>query len=97
MREVLGWTDEQKRERITPGSFVSILIGDSTHSLIFTTWMDPEPGEPLTRYAAISGNNKGMVWVHDPLRLPAAADFEGMTDAQLQAYDERVYFGVPNP
>jgi hypothetical protein len=95
MREVLNWSDAEKRDRITPGSFVSILIDDSPHSLIFTTWVDPEPGERLTRYAAISGNNKGMVWAHDPLSLPAEATFEGMTMEQLATYDERVYFGVP--
>lgn len=95
MREVLNWSDAEKRDKITPGSFVSILIGDSTHSLIFTTWVDPEPGQPITRYAAISGNNKGMVWVHDPLALPAASTFAGMTAAELAEYDERVYFAAP--
>jgi hypothetical protein len=95
MREVLTWSDAEKRDRITPGSFVSILIDDSTHSLIFTTWVDAEPGQPLTRYAAISGNNKGMVWAHDPLSLPGTDEFAGMTPEQLQHYDERVYFGVP--
>ena len=60
-----------------PGSFVSILIGDSTHSLIFTTWVLPDRGQPITKYAAISGNNKGMVWSHDPLSLPTAQQFEG--------------------
>lgn len=95
MRDVVQWSDAEKRAKITPGSFVSILIGDSTHSLIFTTWVDPEPGQSITRYAAISGNNKGMVWAHDPLVLPTASTFDGMTAAELDEYDERVYFAVP--
>jgi hypothetical protein len=95
MREVAGWTDAQKQSRIKPGSFVSILIGDSTHSLIFTTWVKPERGGTITKYAALSGNNKGMVWSHDPLRLPTEMDWSGLSAAKLAEYDEKVYFGVP--
>jgi hypothetical protein len=95
MREVMTWSDDDKRKKIKPGSFVSILIGDSTHSLFFTTWVEPERGQPITRYAALSGNNKGMVWAHDPLRLPTLEDLAGKTPEQLADYDRKVYFGVP--
>jgi hypothetical protein len=95
MREVMTWSDEDKRKRIKPGSFVSILLDDSTHSLIFTTWVEPARGQPITRYAALSGNNKGMVWAHDPLPLPTPGDLAGKTPEQLADYDRKVYFGVP--
>ena len=93
-REVAAWTDREKLERITPGSFVSILIGEATHSLIFTTWVS-ERGQPITRYTALSGNNKGMVWPHDPLQLPTADDWKGKSSAELEKYDAMVYFAVP--
>jgi hypothetical protein len=93
-REVAGWSDREKLERIKPGSFVSILIGESTHSLIFTTWVQ-ERGKPVTRYAAVSGNNKAMVWPHDPLALPTAESLHGKSAAELAEYDAMVYFGVP--
>jgi hypothetical protein len=93
-REVAGWSDREKMERIAPGSFVSILIGDATHSLIFTTWLR-ERGQPITRYAAVSGNNKGMVWPHDPLALPQPDDWKGKSPAELEKYDAMVYFAVP--
>lgn len=80
---------------IRPGSFVSIVIGETTHSLIFTTWIHSRSG-PITRYAAISGGNKKMVWVHDPLTLPAAADFEKMTEEELKDFDQKAYFAVHN-
>ncbi len=95
MRAVLTWSDRDKLAKIKPGSFVSILLGDSTHSLIFTTWVQPERGKTITQYTAVSGNNKGMVWPHEPLSLPAAKDLEGKSPEELARYDERVYFGVP--
>jgi hypothetical protein len=95
MREVLEWSDAEKIAKIKPGSFVSILLGDSTHSLIFTTWMKPEPDGRITKYAALSGNNKGMVWAHDPLSLPSADQFRSMPAEALAEFDERVYFAVP--
>jgi hypothetical protein len=93
-REVAAWSDREKVERIKPGSFVSILIGDSTHSLIFTAWA-VEPGRPITRYAAVSGNNKDMVWPHDPLALPSPEGLTAKTPAELADYDAKVYFAVP--
>lgn len=95
LREVAGWSDEKKLSTIKPGSFVSILIGDSTHSIIFTTWV-VEPGQPITRYVGVSGNNKGMVWPHAPLKLPTPEELKAMTVAELREYDQKVYFGVPN-
>ena len=95
LREVAGWTDAQKVARIKPGSFVSILIGDSTHSLIFTTWVRPERGGKIAKYAAVSGNNKGMVWAHDPLSLPTEKDWAGMSAEKLAEYDQKVYVAVP--
>ena len=93
-RDVAGWTDAEKIKRIKPGSFVSIALGDTTHSLVFTTWVI-ERGQPVTRYTAISGNNRGMVWPHAPLKLPALEDFKAMTPEQLREYDQKVYFAVP--
>jgi hypothetical protein len=94
MREVATWSDEKKLATIKPGSFVSILIDDSTHSIIFTAWV-VERGQPITRYTGISGNNKGMVWSHAPLKLPTADRFRQMTSDQLRDYDQKVYFAVP--
>lgn len=94
MREVVRWSDREKTARIKPGSFVSIKLGDSTHSLIFTTWVRSTRG-PITSYTAISGNNKGMVWAHAPLKLPSAENLKGMSAAELAEFDARVYFAVP--
>lgn len=95
MREVAKWSNAEKQKKIKPGSFVSILIGDSTHSLIFTTWVNPKPGESISKYAAVSGNNKGMVWSHEPLSLPSPDDYEKLSAEKLLEYDQKVYFAVP--
>lgn len=94
LREVAGWSNQKKIAAIKPGAFVSILIGDNTHSLIFTTWI-AAGRNPITQYAALSGNNKGMVWSHAPMKLPTADQFQGMTPEQLSEYDQKVFFGVP--
>jgi hypothetical protein len=94
MRDVVAWSDKEKVARIKPGSFVSILIGNSTHSLLFTTWVRTPRGS-IAEYTAISGNNKGMVWPHAPLKLPTAESFKAMSAAQLAEFDEKVYFAVP--
>jgi hypothetical protein len=93
-REVASWPDAQKLRVIKPGSFVSILIGESTHSMIFTTWL-LEPGRPVQRYVCVSGNNKGMVWSHAPQTLPVAANWNGKAAAELKDFDQKVFFGVP--
>lgn len=95
MREVAKWSDADKQSKIKPGSFVSILIGDSTHSLIFTTWVRPERGNKIEKYTAVSGNNKGMVWPHDPLALPSPESLRNISPERLADYDQKVYFGVP--
>jgi hypothetical protein len=94
MREVATWSDKEKVAKIKPGSFVSILIGNSTHSVIFTTWVRAGQG-PITSYAGISGNNKGMVWPHAPMKLPTADAVKGMSARELTDYDAKVYFAVP--
>lgn len=94
MREVATWSDKEKLARIKPGSFVSILNGDATHSIIFTAWVQNGRG-PITTYTGISGNNKGMVWPHAPLKLPTAESWQGMSAAEQSQYDEKVYFAVP--
>lgn len=96
-REVAKWTDQQKLDRIRPGAFVSIQTSEegTTHSLMFTTWMK-EPGKRITRYTAVSGNNRGMVWAHSPLTLPTAEKTAGLSSEELATYDERVYFAVPD-
>jgi hypothetical protein len=94
MREVAAWSDQEKVARIKPGSFVSILIGEATHSLIFTTWVRNGRG-PITQYTAISGNNKGMVWAHSPLKLPTLESLSRMSAAELADFDAKVYFAVP--
>jgi hypothetical protein len=95
MREVVGWSDAEKVKRIKPGSFVSILLGSHTHSLLFTTWVR-NGREPITSYTGVSGNNKGMVWAHAPLKLPTEATWGSMSPDQLAVYDEKVYFAVPS-
>lgn len=95
LREVATWSDADKLSKIKPGSFVSIKLGDATHSLIFTTWIKAERGQPITKYAAISGNNKGMVWAHDPLSLPGKEDTQSLSTKELADFDDMVYFGVP--
>jgi hypothetical protein len=94
-REVAKWSDAKKRETIRPGAFVSIKIGESTHSIIFTTWVGERSG-PITRYVGISGNNKAMVWAHAPLKLPTAEVVQKMTAEELVEFDQKVYFAVPN-
>jgi hypothetical protein len=94
LREVATWPDAKKKSLIKPGSFVSILIGESTHSIIFTGWV-LESNKPLTRYVGVSGNNKGMVWPHAPLKLPAAEDLRGKSSQELLDYDQKVYIAVP--
>jgi hypothetical protein len=94
-RVVAGWSDERRRTLVKPGSFVSILLGNSTHSIIFTNWVE-ERGQPISKYVGISGNNRGMVWPHAPLKLPTPDLFVGMTPEALQEYDQKVYFAVPN-
>jgi len=95
MREVAKWSNADKLKKIKPGSFVSIKLGESTHSLIFTTWIMPERGQPMTKYAAISGNNKGMVWSHDPISLPTIDELRDLSQSAQLEFDEKVYFGVP--
>jgi hypothetical protein len=94
-REVAAWSNEKKLATIKPGTFVSILIGDSTHSIIFTTWVI-ERGKPITKYVGVSGNNKGMVWPHAPMKLPDANQFTKMTAERLRDFDQKVYFAVPS-
>lgn len=93
LHEVSRWPNEKKRAKIKPGSFVSILIGESTHSIIFTTWV-VEPGKPITKYVGVSGNNRGMVWPHAPLKLPTSEDLKGMSAEKLRDYEQKAYFGV---
>jgi hypothetical protein len=93
-REVAGWSDKDKISRIKPGSFVSILVGKSTHSILFTTWVR-DNGKPITRWVGISGNNKKMVWAHAPLSLPEKEQFRKMTPEELREYDQKVFFAVP--
>jgi hypothetical protein len=93
-REVAGWSDEKKIATIKPGSFVSILVGNSTHSIIFNTWVTGR-GQPISTYTGVSGNNRGMVWPHSPLKLPTPEALAGKTPEQLRDFDQKVYFAVP--
>jgi hypothetical protein len=93
-REVAKWSDAKKRETIRPGSFVSLKIGESTHSVIFTTWVQERNG-PITRYTGVSGNNKAMVWPHSPMKLPSAEFIGKMTAEELAEFDQKAYFAVP--
>lgn len=94
-REVAAWPDAKKLALIKPGSFVSILVGDSTHSILFTTWVR-DARKPITRYVGISGNNRGMVWSHAPLKLPSLEDLKNRSPEELRDFDQKVYFGVPH-
>lgn len=95
LREVAGWSNDKKLTTIKPGSFVSIVLGESTHSIIFTTWV-VEPGKPITRWVGVSGNNKGMVWPHSPMTLPTAEDLKGRSVEALEDYDQKAYIAVPS-
>jgi hypothetical protein len=93
-REVAQWPDRRKIETIKPGTFVSILTGEnSTHSLIFSRWVND--GGAISRYVGISGNNKGMVWAHAPLELPTVDKIRSMSPAEIEDFDQKVYFAVP--
>lgn len=94
LREVATWPDARKRTLIKPGSFVSIMNGESTHSIIFTGWIQ-ESNKPITKYVGVSGNNKGMVWPHAPLTLPTADEARGKSEEELRDYDQKVYVAVP--
>jgi hypothetical protein len=94
-REVASWPDAKKVALIKPGSFVSILIGDNTHSIIFTTWVR-DKRQPIRRYVGVSGNNRGMVWSHAPLKLPDPGGLKNRSPEELRDFDQKVYFGVPN-
>jgi hypothetical protein len=61
---------------------------------MFTAWV-MESGKPITKYVAISGNNKKMVWAHRPLALPTNEQLRSMTAEKLRDYDRKVFFGVP--
>jgi len=93
-REVSTWSNEDKIAKIKPGSFVSIRTGQSTHSLIFTTWL-LNGRNPITQYTGVSGNNKAMIRAHAPLTLPSPGDTQGMSTDQVAEYDQQAYFGVP--
>jgi len=93
-REVASWSPQKKLATIKPGSCVSILIGDATHTIIFNGWVTEANGS-ITRYAGLSGNNKGMVWSHSPLKLPTAADLKSKSPQELADFDQKVFFGVP--
>jgi hypothetical protein len=93
-REVASWPDERKIAVIKPGSFVSILIGESTHSIIFTGWVTGR-GRPITTYVGVSGNNKGMVWPHAPMKLPTSDTLARLSPEALRDFDDKVYFAVP--
>jgi hypothetical protein len=98
LREVAKWSNEEKIAKIKPGSYLSIRVGQppQTHSLIFTTWI-VKGQEPITQYAAVSGNSRKMVRVNAPLTLPSPADFKAMSPEELAEYDRRVFFGIlPN-
>jgi hypothetical protein len=94
LREVATWPDARKKSLIKPGSFVSVLIGESTHSIIFTGWV-VESNKPVSQYVGVSGNNKGMVWPHAPIALPTADDLRGKSADELRDYDQKVYIAVP--
>lgn len=94
--EVATWSSQKKIDTIVPGSYVSILIGDSTHTIIFNGWIGDASGE-ITHYAGISGNNRGMVWSHAPLPLPKPEDLKGKTKKEQADFDQKVFFGVPKP
>ncbi len=94
LRDVATWPDAKKKSLIKPGSFVSVLIGETTHSIIFTGWIQ-ETNKPVTRYVGVSGNNKGMVWPHAPLTLPTPEDLRGKSEEELKDYDQKVYIAVP--
>lgn len=93
-REVAAWSPQKKLATIKPGSCVSILIGDSTHTILFSAWIIEANGG-ITRYTGFSGNNKGMVWSHGAMKLPDAGTTKGKSKQELADFDQKVFFGVP--
>ena len=93
LREVAAWSDSVKKEIITPGSVVSIITGeDQTHTILFSNWVELE-GQ-IDSFTGISGNNKGMVWAHAPVKLPPKDFSTGKTSAEIADYDEKCFIGV---
>ena len=70
-KKIKKWNNEKKRSRILPGSIVSICINNckTTHTLLFTSWIEDPDTKELNSFTAISGNNKDMVWFHEPVVL----------------------------
>lgn len=96
-REVSSWSDKKKIETIPPGSFVTIPTADwkNTHSVLFTKWVS-DGKNPISKFTAVSGNNAGVVCAHSPIGLPTSEFIQTIPKADLDDFDERIYFAVPN-
>jgi hypothetical protein len=100
-REVASWSDADKIRLIPPGSYISVvglkalITGKaSAHSLLFVGWVQ-EPGKPITRYAAISGNRQKRVFMDWSRPLPGSDQTRAMKPNTLADLDKRAFFGVP--
>lgn len=84
--EVLSWTEETRRARVPPGSFVSLVLSPdgSTHSFLLGRWID---GDPAASFTAVSGNNLGTVWAHAAVSL--------RDRVPPREFTERAYVAVP--
>ncbi|WP_319548556.1 hypothetical protein [Desulfogranum marinum] len=94
-REVDNWPDEKKKRLITPGTIVSMLTNNcnSTHTAIFTQWIPKNEGE-ISKYTAISGNNKGMVWFHRELSILNEECVQSNNRKILDNFDKKCFFGA---
>lgn len=96
LREVLGWSQQEREARIKPGSLVSMVTAHGTaHTMLLTQWRHGDAGGSFT---AISGNNRGMVWHHPSIALPELFTNEKlmrMSRRELARYEERSFVAVP--
>ncbi|WEX08257.1 hypothetical protein [Chelativorans sp. AA-79] len=66
--EIAGWTPEERRRRLPPGSIVSIAtVGVGGHTLILTAWKEMDG---LQTFSAISGNTSRTVRHNSEIRIP---------------------------
>ena len=95
--EVAAWPDHKKIKLIKPGSVACFLTnkGRTTHTAIFTTWIRRKKGKLINSYAAISGNNFGMVWAHSRLSLPSKKWATDKTEKEIINFNNKCFFGVP--
>ncbi|MDQ7045012.1 MAG: hypothetical protein Q9M32_03750 [Sulfurimonas sp.] len=95
--DVIKWSDSKKVKLIKPGTLVSFCVNDckSAHTVIFNSWTKNKSGK-ITKFSALSGNNRGMVYFHKKLRLDMF-DKKMKHDKKYKTeFLRKSYFAVPN-